>query len=272
MALSDKVKEVVDTRILSQSSINRFLECRRMFKLTYIENKQGKAEAGLDYQFDYSWLGKVIHKVLEEFYLPQNFPSEKDLDADGTNKIELVLLSLLDKHWEFGQPELKLIDAKTMLKLFAQREAQRWKEQRNDPDINFVPQYREFELLDENIRLTAIIDVMWIDKNNNVNPVPRDYKTNKRPEITQSMKLQALITAMLINNKLNEMPTHFEFLFLRTNKSLLYEITTERINKAISIIENMWKEIENENFPKNLKSCYWCPVKNYCEGESRCWI
>jgi CRISPR/Cas system-associated exonuclease Cas4 (RecB family) len=274
MATTNNTQEIIDTQILSQSSINRFFECQRRFKLEYIDKKRGRKEAGMDQGFRYDWLGRVIHQVLEEFYKVEYFPSEKDLDADGANKIELVLLSLLDKYWEFGQPELHLIDAKNMLKMFAQREAQRWAEYRADPesDILFVPQYREFELLDESIRLRAIVDVMWIDKKGHINPHPRDYKTNKKPEITQAMKLQACVTAILINNKLEEMPSHFEFLFLRTNKSLLYEITTENINKAITIIEKMWKEIESENFPKNLANCFWCPVKNYCEGESRCWI
>ena len=267
------VTEILESRILSQSSINYFYSCRRKFKLAYIDKKYGEHEYGDAQGFDFSWLGMVIHRVLEDFYKPEHFPCEEDLDRDAKNKIEAVLISILDKHWEYGQPQHHLINAKSMLNLFSIREAKRWEEQGHDPTMNFVPQFREYKLEDtDSLRLQAIIDVVWVDKAGRVRPHPRDYKTNKKPEITQPMKMQALVTSMLINNAFEEMPTHFEFLFLRTNKSLLYEITPERINKAIEKIEFMWKEIEEKHFMKNLKECYWCPVKVYCEGGNRCWL
>jgi CRISPR/Cas system-associated exonuclease Cas4 (RecB family) len=266
------VNEIIESKLLSQSSINKFIFCQRRFKFSYIDGKRDTAEAGVDRGFDYSWLGNTVHRVLEDFYKAENFPSENDLNADAENKIEAVLLRLLDQHWIYGQPELHLIDAKSMMKIFSQREAQRWREQKDDPVLNFVPEFREYELKDEKLRLMAIVDALWVDKDGHINPYPRDYKTNKKPEITGEMKLQALITSMLINNLFEQMPTHFEFLFLRTNKSILYEITTERINKAIGKIEWMWKKIQEGDFPKNMTNCYWCPVKKYCEGENRCWL
>jgi CRISPR/Cas system-associated exonuclease Cas4 (RecB family) len=273
MVIRPETREVLQSRLLSQTSINTFYECRQQFKLVYVDSKIQVDEKGKPFApFPYDWLGRIIHRILEEFYKPENFPSQEELEADAKNKIEAVLLNLLDKHWEYGQPDYHLKDAKSMLQLFAVRESKRWRKSQKDASINFIP-FTEVDLHDiKHLRLRAIIDAFWLDQNKELRPYPRDYKTSKEAKLTSQMKLQALVCSMLLFNKLGKMPEKFEFLFLRTNKSITYEITQERINKAIDKIEFMWREIKTEHFPKNLKECFWCPMKIFCAGMSRCWV
>jgi len=267
------VQEILDSKLLSQTAINKFYECPKKYELIYADQCQGNPEPNERTRFDYGWFGSMMHTILEDFYRPQYFPDDDDLDRDAKNKIEAVLLQLLDAHWEYGQSEVHLMDAKDMLRLFSIRESGRWKVWRMDPDpgVDFIPRFRELDIKDEKIRLRAIIDAMWTDKDGNIILV-RDYKSNKKAELTGPMKMQALVTAMLIDGVFGQMIKEFEFLFLRVNKPIRFEITTERINKAIGKIEYMWEQIEKQEFQKNTKECYWCPMKLYCEGKSRCWI
>ena len=135
------VRDVLSSTLLSQSSINVFLECQKRYKLQYTDKKRVMEEGGITRRFDYGWLGSIIHQILEEFYDDKNFPTEEEFNRNAQPKIEAVLMRLLDEHWDYGQPEMALIDAKAMLHLFSVREAKRWEDTKDDTTLIFKPTF-----------------------------------------------------------------------------------------------------------------------------------
>ena len=83
-------------RIQSPSSINTYKQCPRKYYYQYIEKLPTKPSI-------YLISGKIVHKILEEFY---NIEELEEEDYEVNSKLMQRLFILLKTYWEESHSEL----------------------------------------------------------------------------------------------------------------------------------------------------------------------
>lgn len=223
---------------ISPSSLNTFLECPYRFKLRYINGiKIGAGEAA---QF-----GSSIHKVNEMFW--SEYKQIKNPDVALQNTIDL--------YWDKTISEEYFQASHSCFNNFLSNI-------KSTP--NLIPLYTEFKALNVVNNTIAIIDVVYPHK-------IVDYKTSKY--FTVKAKLPNIIQAVMCCDNLNqctgmEIKT-VEFHYIRMNKIQYVNITPDLSTDVHNLIVNMRDGIKKDNFPKNLKSCYFCDYKLICNKEKQ---
>ncbi len=228
-------------RIESPSSINTFKQCPRKYYYNYIEKLPRSSSI-------HQVRGNIAHSALEYFY---------DIDISnytGENyekKFHQAIQQLLFSQWKEYQEKLdelhlppdklRFYFEETMMMLvnWVNHFIKEFNEElENNPQellgaFHKLAPIREQKYTSDNHQVRGFIDAI-AHKNGEVHII--DYKTNKDPQIKDSIKLQLSIYCLMYQEKHGKIPDKVGVFFLR-NKLRLLNATPDMVQLAKEEIE-----------------------------------
>jgi len=225
-------------RPLSPSSVNTFCNCPHSFKLKYIDGikfPSGEAAA----------FGSCIHKVLEKFW--DEYVAGED--------VEKAIQESVNKYWdknitdEYDEAAHDCLNH--AISIIKERSS-------------MMPLYTEYSCVNDANNTIAIIDLVIPGK-------IIDYKTSKvyTVKAKQPNIVQATMCSMNLEHKTGQIIREVEFEYLRWGKYQRVFITDEMIEDMNILISKVRTDIENDVFPKNEKSCWFCDYSLLCKADKR---
>ena len=198
-------------------------------------------------------VGKRVHKAIEYYYKHAYKPdtSEEDILAKS--------YFFLRREWDNSLPAELLNKSYSCLSNFAKYEADNINRGiRNPPTVE----------------LKLVVDGMigYLDSFNQKVGKACDFKTNTKPSVGYSYKLQATMYKYLLEKTLGMTITSFDFVFLFTGevKQVRFSKATDKILDDIfyykDCINASWKNDKFEKQPRTKSMCNWCQYKYYCGG------
>ena len=255
-------------RMQSPSSINLYKQCPRKYYYRYIKRLPTKPSIHLV-------RGVVAHSALEHFF-DQAPPA-----TDWMTFMQKRVLELLEQFWEEHADEFAQLDetpeelagykqeTKQMLLRwvlsFSERVKKRMKSGESlEEAFSALKPVSEANYKDKELQVRGFIDAVE-EFDDRVRLV--DYKTSKRPEITESYRLQLGIYALLYLREHKRVPDEVGIEFLRhggeymaVNDELLLDAQFE-----IEQIHFLTKTDDIVNYPKNPSPlCNWCDFYDVC--------
>ena len=228
-------------RIESPSSINTFKQCPRKYYYTYVEKLPRSSSI-------HQVRGNIAHSALEHFYDIDisSFTSE-NYEKNFHHAIQQLLFAQWKEYKEkldalhLSQDKLRFYFEETMMMVinwvnhFIKDFTQELKENPHDLFEVFhrLAPIREMEYKSEDHSVRGFIDAI-AHKKGEVHII--DYKTNKAPQIKDSIKLQLAIYCLMYQEKHGKIPDKVGVFFLR-NKLKLLKATPEMVTNAKEEIE-----------------------------------
>lgn len=249
-------------RVQSPSSINTYRQCPRKYYYNYIKKLPTKQSIHL-------LRGKLVHSVLEEFYV-----LNKKIDTDYFTFFQKRVISDFTKKWEEGKDEL------TALKLGEESLSHHYKETllmlinwvndfsikfgkrlRQEPDYNeafkILTPITEEEFVSEELSVRGFVDAIEI-VDGKVKIV--DYKTSGSSVISDSQLIQIGIYAALYKEKHKKIPDFASLYFLREGEKEV-KINDKLIEFALKELNEVHKKTESvdiNDYPKKVSAlCKW---------------
>jgi len=235
-------------RGISQSGMSIFRDCPYAYKIRYIDGKKPIffAPQILD-------IGKFVHDAIDRYY--KNY-----FLTEGTaNDVLSHSYGYLRDNWDLSlQPE----DLKKGFECLYNHA--KWEETNINNGIGTKP-LSEVEINGEGF--FGIIDYVDIPNKKVI-----DWKTGRKPYLSQNYRMQAYVYKVLYESKFNEELTHFDFFFLFPNEWRTVKYDSEKQIKVGEEVEQIKTDILNaiqdENFPKEPRTpgkCKSCEYKLYCK-------
>ena len=234
--------------ILSPTSINTYLRCPRKYYLKYIKGLKERPSIHLI-------RGKAVHDSISRFH-------QMDIRKFNTlEEMKTELLSLFNQAWvEQGEEfrRLKLpegmlneyySESAEMLISWLKRHVKAVRDGQAKPDT-------EVKLFSQTHRVMGIIDAVF-RQNGTVSLT--DYKTGKKEELTQDIKIQMAIYALLYQENFGMLPDSITIDFLKLESQATFPVTDEFTNYAIK----MCKDI-HENTSSTNEEDYPCKCGGWC--------
>lgn len=242
----------IEKRILSPTAINTYQSCPRKFYLRYIKRLKTKPSIHLI-------RGLIVHKTLHQF----NKNHTKTLPGIPLEKMCQELLTIFNKMWEesenslnaLGLPEEQIEffhhDSELMLLNFGQ-----WLFNNGLSTADLA----ETKMWSNNLRIMGIVDAVHIigDK-----VILVDYKTSKYAKITEDIKRQAILYALMYQDKYGKAPDEVWIHFLKVQDDPLPIHIDENILEygkvLIDSVHEKTTSKDEEDYP--------CKCGGYCERD-----
>jgi CRISPR/Cas system-associated exonuclease Cas4 (RecB family) len=237
--------------MLSPTSINTYLRCPRKYYLKYIKGLKEKPSIHL-------FRGKAVHDSIARFHR---------IDAKKFNtfeEIKIELLSIFNHAW-LGQEEeirkLKLpeealndyyYESAEMLIGWLKRHLKAIMNGQTKPET-------EVKLFSQSHRVMGIIDAVH---RQNGKALLTDYKTSKKDELTQDIKVQMAIYALLYQENFGMLPDSITIDFLKLGSQATFRVTEQFIQYATKLC----REIHEKTSSKNEED-YPCKCGGWCEKD-----
>jgi len=232
----------------SPTSINTYLRCPRKYYLRYIKGLKSKPSIHLI-------RGKAVHETIAQFS-QMNFDRSADPET-----IDNTLLDLFGKNWHTQNSEIQrlVIDGKTIDEFYSESQEmltgwlKRYLEKRyNRPKT-------EIKLFSKTHKVMGIIDAVFTD---NGRILLLDYKTGKKNEITQDIKVQLAVYALLYREKFGRMPDIVAIDFLKHQEERRFRASEKLIQYAAQICSDIHKKTIS-----NTEKDYPCQCSGWCDKE-----
>ncbi len=264
-------------RMQSPSSINTYFQCPRKYYYIYKLRMPTSPSIHLV-------RGSVAHLVLEKLFtiLPE-------IIADNYKEnLKVVIKELLKKYWSESKEEFDKLDmTKQEIELYFEETENMLLNYLNlfikklDKEIekgnNFVEAFKkltpetEKEYLSWDYYVKGFIDVI---ENYEGKTRLMDYKTSKRPKMTDAYKLQLAIYALLYKLKHDKLPDEVGIYFLK-NGEVTLPVNEDLIKEAEFKIEQIHASTESDEISDYKKNqtplCKWssgqCDFYDYCFGK-----
>jgi putative RecB family exonuclease len=217
------------TRVQSPSSLNTFKQCKRKYYYQYIEKVPTSTNI-------HAVRGNIVHSVLEDFY-----DTDVSMFASDTYKMQfkIALQKLMMKQWgayskelqslHMSKEELMQYFEESMLMVlnwgdqFLDEFGSKLAENENSLPKTFqsITPLRELEYKSEAHGVRGFIDAIQETHDGEVHII--DYKTNKRAEIKESIKLQLSIYALMYEEKHGRLPDKLGVYFFRDKLLMMFK-------------------------------------------------
>lgn len=259
-------------RMQSPSSINCYKQCPRKYYYRYIKKLPSKPRIELI-------RGKIVHSVLEHFF--EEHPART---KEWRTSLHYHAHRLLERFWLQAEPEMEKLDQTPEELVMVKEETSRmlinWVnhfclqlKEVMDTGLGYEEAFRvltpmrEEEYRDEELNVRGFIDAVH---GNNGTVTVLDYKTSKRPEITEEYRLQLGIYALLYSRKHNKSPDKAGIHFLRHDLQLI-PVTDDLLLDAQFEIEQVHNLTQTDKMKDYEKSpgplCNYCDYYNECFGQ-----
>lgn len=194
----------ISQRVLSPTAINTYLQCPRKFYLRYIKKLRTRPSIHLI-------RGQIVHQTLHKFH--KTHPQVSSANPIGVIRKELF--ATFNQLWQAAENRLDSLgmtpeqiefyhdDSELMLLNYSH-----WfyKHDMLPPDLT------EARIFSKTFRLMGIIDAVYEEKDRTILV---DYKSSKNPKITDDIKRQAAIYALLYFDRFQETPEAIWIHFLK---------------------------------------------------------
>ena len=242
----------IKNRFLSPTAVNTYLSCPRKFYYRYIQKLKTKPSIHLI-------RGQIVHQVLHRFH--KNHP--RIAPATEIAAIRQELLTTFNQLWDRAEGRLKALnmtqeqlefyhdDSELMLFNFSH-----WFYKRQMP----CPDLTEARLYSQTLRLMGIVDAIHETPDK---VILVDYKTSKNPVITDDMKRQAAIYALLYQDKFNVIPdaVWIHFLVDPADPSPIH-VDEHLLAYGKILVDSVREKTASENIGD-----YPCTCGGYCEKD-----
>lgn len=258
-------------RVQSPSSINTYKQCPRKYYYLYIKKLPTKPSIHLV-------RGTVVHETLEYFFQRPLTNVAGDLKTDFLHHA----LSIAKERWVEHADEVASLG-------MTAAEITAYREETTLMIINWVNHF--FGVLDGEMRTglsfeeamkrhTPRIEEEYIDKELAVRGYIdaiherdgevhiRDYKTSKKPVISDEYRLQLAIYALLYKRTHGIVPDTVGIFFLKFGEQFM-AVNDELLKEAdleIRWVHERTQSAEMQDYPKRLS-----PLCNYCDFYDACW-
>ena len=239
------------TKFLSPTSINTYFRCPRKYYLKYIKGLKEKPSIHLI-------RGKAIHDSLARFHQTcrEKFDTFKEMKSE--------LLSLFAHAWVEQEGELRKLDlpevalneyyheSLEMLTSWLKRNLKALANGKVKPET-------EVRLFSQRYRVMGIIDTIH---NQSGKTILTDYKTGKKEELTQDIKVQMAVYALLYRDNYGILPDSIVIDFLKHDKAIPFKVTDEFPDHAIKICKEVHAKTSSVN-----EEDYPCKCGGWCEKD-----
>jgi len=262
------------SRLQSPSSINTFKHCKRKYYYQYIEKRPTSKSI-------HTVRGNIVHSTLEHFFdINVDKLSQDTVDRMFTMQLQQEFI----KQWQSYDNDLRSLDmTNDQLKFYFEESLMmimNWQKQfvaRLRAKVSPLPlafkeltPQRELELKSETHQVRGFIDAIETE-NGNVTIV--DYKTNKRSDIKDSIKLQLSIYCLLYQEQFGNLPDNVAVFFLR-DKQYTLPVHKDNVKDAMFEIEQIHMHTKMtekmSDYEKNVTPlCKWktgqCDFYDICK-------
>jgi CRISPR/Cas system-associated exonuclease Cas4 (RecB family) len=236
------------TKFLSPTSINTYLRCPRKYFLKYIKGLKEKPSIHLI-------RGKAVHDALAKFHKTE-IQDPRDLER---TKIEL--LTLFNHSWIAQEEEIESLGLpeKTLDEYYHESAEMLlgWLKRNLEALQNGGPKPKsEVKLFSQNHRVMGIIDVIH-SQNGKVSLT--DYKTGKIDILSQDIKVQMSIYALLYRENFGTLPDQIILDFLKFQQAKPFPVTDDFVQYAERIckkIHGKTSSVDEKDYP--CKCHGWC--------------
>jgi len=234
-------------KTLSPTSINTYLRCPRKYYLKYVKGLQEKPSIHLI-------RGKAVHEALAKFH-------QTDFGSDTFESMKAGLLAYFSHAWMEQDKEIQQLklpegvlkefyyESAGMLTDWLRRhiEAVQRGESRAQTEVKLFSQAH---------RVMGIIDAIH-KRDGRVTLT--DYKTGKKDELTQDIKIQMAIYALLYQENFGALPESIIIDFLKFGNAVPFKVTEEFRQYAIKICKEVHEKtasVNEEDYPCTCGG--WC--------------
>jgi len=237
---------------MSKSRLLVFLQCPERFRLQYVLKLEDREEPEEGSPLK---KGIELHQVFEDYY-----KVEEAKEVENESDILDILLQHPLAHKEDEELEREY---HSHLANFAAYNAAEL--EAKGPE-KYIPPGRELNLYDKELDFQGIIDRVENSEDNTFNIV--DYKTG-RPGTLKKYVLELALYKILFERKTGKKADKVGIYFSKNGKLRLTKITKEDEEKALKVMADARKQIDDGFFPKMPGFlCRFCNFENICsEGE-----
>jgi CRISPR/Cas system-associated exonuclease Cas4 (RecB family) len=242
----------ISHKILSATAINMYLRCPRKYYLRYIKKLRTKTSIFLI-------RGSIVHKTIEKFN--QNQPAIFQKLPEKMVRYELI--RTFNDLWETANDRLNALGLSSEQLGFYHDDSERML-------VNFSKWFcqstlapatkTELKLFSNNLGLMGIIDAVH---KNDEKDILIDYKTSKQAKITDDIRRQAALYALLYKDKFKKVPESVRIHFLTEpgEPQIIYidEHLLEYGNVLIDHVREMTVSTSKKSYP--------CKCGGYCERD-----
>jgi len=241
------------TKFLSPTSINTFLRCPRKYYLKYLKGLKEKPSIHLI-------RGKAVHDAIAKIH-KSDIGDGKDFEG-----IKIDLLSLFNHSWISQDSQIRALDLpEETLNDYYKESAEMllgWLK-RNLPNLqnrNLPPQ-AEVKLFSHTHRVMGIIDAIHsLDGKVSLT----DYKTGKIDILSQDIKVQMSIYALLYRENFGALPDQIILDFLKFQQPKPFPVTDDFVPYA----ERLCRKIHDKTSSMDEKD-YPCKCGGWCAKDFR---
>ena len=203
----------MERKTLSPTSINTYLRCPRKYYLKYIKGLKEKPSI-------YLIRGKAVHDTLAKFH-QMDLPNPMDFE-----KMKIDLLSLFNHYWLKQENEMQTLELpQETLNEYYHESAEMllgWLRTHLKAIANGQTKPEtEVKLFSDTHGVMGIIDAIH-RQNGNVSLT--DYKTSKKDTLTQDIKIQMAIYALLYEDNYGVLPDTIIIDFLKHQTEVPFKV------------------------------------------------
>jgi len=243
------------TKTLSVTAIEDYENCPFLFFMRHLLSIQSPEKFSIFLE-----RGRIIHKVLEEYYVDNKSRSLENIEIDVAPILDKYLRTLEQKvHSKIIKLEQKVLLEKLLFFIRHDLVGQTG---------GFKPTYLEYEVLSDRINDVEIVGkVDRIDINNNELKII-DYKTGALPEGKERL-YQIAIYALLLQDTPLSKNSIADLLYLQfpsyKTKSIEWDgkFVLEKVSQAVKYIRSA------EFYTPTVKCSSFCPYKKICPTDSK---
>ena len=238
-------------KYLSPTSINTYLRCPRKFYLRYVKGLRSKPSIHLV-------LGKAVHEALAKY------ADHNKTIGSNQNDIVTALLYFYEQAWDKQAGCIEQLDIpQTEVKGFfrdGELMLTKWVEQKRHLAImNDSKAKAELKIFSKQHRVMGIIDAIHGPESQ---ATVVDYKTGAKDEITQDIKVQMAVYALLHKEKFGCVPDMVAVDFLKTGAFKSFKVN----NNFLALAESLCVEI-HQKIKSTDEQDYPCTCGGYCQWD-----
>jgi CRISPR/Cas system-associated exonuclease Cas4 (RecB family) len=241
----------MNQRIQSPTSINTYLRCPRKYYFKYIRGLEEKPSIHLV-------RGKAVHRALAGFH-------RFDITTFKTfEEMKAALLSLFDRTWtqECGKLRVLSFPKETLNEFYEESQEMLigWLKRHVTAISNGRPKPQtEVKLVTKTHMVMGIIDAIF---RNQGKVSLTDYKTSKKDELTQDIKVQMAIYALLYRDNFGVLPDTITIDFLKQDNEVPFRVTEEFTEYAAKLCKHVHERTTSQD-----EKDYPCLCGGWCEKD-----
>ena len=232
----------------SPTSINTYLRCPRKYYLRYIKRLKSGPSIHLI-------RGKAVHETIAQF---SQMKFDRSADSETTNN---TLLDLFGKNWRRQNSEIQrlILDAKTIDEFYSESQEMLLGWLKRYSQKGYGRPKTGIKLFSKTHGVMGIVDAVFTD---NGRIILLDYKTGKKNEITEDIKVQLAIYTLLYREKFGRMPDIVAIDFLKHQEERRFRASEKLIQYAAQLCTDTHKKTISNN-----EKDYPCQCGGWCDKE-----